>query len=64
MGTVGAVCLDKNGKLAIGVSTGGTPYKRSGRVGDTPLWGAGGYVEADLGGVAATVYGFDTYDGF
>lgn len=37
MGTVGAVCLDKNGDLAIGVSTGGTPFKKPGRVGDTPL---------------------------
>jgi len=57
MGTVGIVCLDKFGKLAIGVSTGGTPFKRSGRVGDSPLWGSGGYVEAGIGGVAATGYG-------
>jgi beta-aspartyl-peptidase (threonine type) len=58
LGTVGAVCLDQNGKIAIGVSTGGTPYKRAGRVGDTPIWGAGGYVDNGVG-AAATGYGED-----
>jgi len=58
MGTVGAVCLDKFGKISIGVSTGGTPHKRSGRVGDTPLWGAGAYIEPSIG-AAATGYGED-----
>jgi len=58
MGTVGCVCLDKDGRIVIAVSTGGTPYKMSGRVGDSPLWGAGGYVES-IGGVAATGFGED-----
>ena len=58
MGTVGAVCIDQNGTIAIGVSTGGTPFKRVGRVGDSPLWGCGGYVEK-IGGAAATGYGED-----
>ena len=58
MGTVGCVCLDKSGHIAIAVSTGGTPFKQPGRVGDTPLWGSGGYVES-FGGSAATGFGED-----
>ena len=54
MGTVGVVCLDTSGRMAVGLSTGGTPFKRPGRVGDTPQWGSGAYVEAGLGGAAAT----------
>ena len=42
-GTVGAVALDKAGNLAAGTSTGGTSMKRYGRVGDTPIIGAGTY---------------------
>jgi beta-aspartyl-peptidase (threonine type) len=42
-GTVGAVALDKAGNLAAGTSTGGTSMKRFGRVGDTPIIGAGTY---------------------
>lgn len=57
-GTVGAVCKDKFGNFAIAVSTGGTAHKLAGRVGDTPLWGAGGYVDS-WGGAAATGYGED-----
>lgn len=40
-GTVGAVVLDKNGRLAAGTSTGGTTNKLRGRVGDSPIIGAG-----------------------
>ena len=40
-GTVGAVALDANGNLAAATSTGGTTNKRPGRVGDTPVIGAG-----------------------
>ncbi|MCK5346843.1 MAG: isoaspartyl peptidase/L-asparaginase, partial [Candidatus Heimdallarchaeota archaeon] len=58
MGTVGCVCLDKKGAIIIAVSTGGTPYKMAGRVGDSPLWGAGGYVEP-IGGAVATGFGED-----
>jgi beta-aspartyl-peptidase (threonine type) len=42
-GTVGAVALDKAGNLAAGTSTGGTSMKRFGRVGDSPIIGAGTY---------------------
>jgi len=42
-GTVGAVALDKNGNLAAATSTGGTTNKVAGRVGDSPVIGAGTY---------------------
>jgi beta-aspartyl-peptidase (threonine type) len=42
-GTVGAVALDKSGNLAAGTSTGGKTNKRFGRVGDSPIIGAGTY---------------------
>lgn len=45
-GTVGAVALDKSGNLAAGTSTGGTLMKRYGRVGDSPIIGAGTYANA------------------
>ena len=44
-GTVGAVALDCNGNLAAGTSTGGLTNKRYGRVGDTPVIGAGTYAD-------------------
>ncbi len=59
MGTVGCVCLDQTGHISVALSTGGTPYKRAGRVGDTPLWGSGAYLERNFGGAAATGYGED-----
>jgi beta-aspartyl-peptidase (threonine type) len=43
MGTVGAVALDAQGRLAAGTSTGGITNKLYGRVGDTPIIGAGTY---------------------
>ncbi|HYE13633.1 MAG TPA: isoaspartyl peptidase/L-asparaginase [Pyrinomonadaceae bacterium] len=42
-GTVGAVCLDRAGNLSAGTSTGGMTNKRFGRVGDSPIIGAGTY---------------------
>ena len=45
-GTVGAVALDAQGKLAAGTSTGGMTNKRYGRVGDAPIIGAGTYANA------------------
>ena len=45
-GTVGAVALDKAGHLAAGTSTGGMTDKRFGRVGDSPIIGAGTYANA------------------
>lgn len=53
-GTVGAVALDVDGRLAAATSTGGTFGKRPGRVGDTPLPGAGTWADA---GVAASCTG-------
>jgi beta-aspartyl-peptidase (threonine type) len=44
-GTVGAVCLDGHGQLAAGTSTGGRRGQAPGRVGDTPLIGAGTWAD-------------------
>lgn len=56
-GTVGAVALDSNRRLAAGTSTGGTPGKYPGRVGDSAILGCGGYCDGRLGGASATGYG-------
>jgi len=53
-GTVGAVALDRNGTIAAATSTGGTPGKLVGRVGDSALIGAGTYADSSLGGVSCT----------
>ena len=53
-GTVGVVALDTAGNIAAGTSTGGTTAKRWGRVGDTPLIGAGTYAANDSCAVSAT----------
>jgi L-asparaginase / beta-aspartyl-peptidase len=53
-GTVGAVALDKNGNLAAATSTGGTTNKRPGRVGDSPVIGAGTYANKATCAVSAT----------
>ena len=53
-GTVGAVALDKNGNLAAATSTGGTTNKRPGRVGDSPIVGAGTYANNATCAVSAT----------
>jgi beta-aspartyl-peptidase (threonine type) len=58
-GTVGAVAVDANGVLAAGTSTGGMTKKRSGRVGDSPIIGAGTY--ADNGGCAISATGHGEY---
>jgi len=52
-GTVGVVALDQSGNIAAGTSTGGTTAKRWGRVGDSPVIGAGTYA-TDSCGVSAT----------
>lgn len=57
MGTVGAVALDKNGNLAAGTSTGGMTAKRFGRIGDSPVIGAGTFAENDSCAVSATGHG-------
>ena len=53
-GTVGAVALDRDGNLAAGTSTGGTTNKQYGRVGDSPIIGAGTYAANDSVAVSAT----------
>lgn len=53
-GTVGAVALDKNGNLAAGTSTGGLTGKLYGRVGDSPIIGAGTYADNNTCAVSCT----------
>ena len=53
-GTVGAVALDRHGRVAAATSTGGTMGKRRGRVGDSALIGCGTYADSTLGGVSCT----------
>jgi beta-aspartyl-peptidase (threonine type) len=55
-GTVGVVALDQSGGLAAGTSTGGLTNKRYGRVGDSPIIGAGTYADEHCG-VSATGHG-------
>jgi len=56
-GTVGAVALDGEGNLAAGTSTGGMTNKWSGRVGDTPIIGAGTYADNEACAVSCTGWG-------
>ena len=56
-GTVGCVALDRGGHLAAGTSTGGTTLKRWGRVGDSPVIGAGTWADDRTCGVSATGHG-------
>lgn len=56
-GTVGAVALDSYGNLAAGTSTGGMSNKKYGRVGDSPIIGAGTYANNNTCGVSATGWG-------
>ena len=53
-GTVGAVALDARGHLAAATSTGGMTNKRPGRVGDSPLIGAGTYADDRTAAVSCT----------
>ncbi|MDP1587015.1 MAG: isoaspartyl peptidase/L-asparaginase, partial [Prosthecobacter sp.] len=57
MGTVGAVALDKEGHLAAATSTGGLAGKLPGRVGDSPIIGAGTYAEDGVCAVSCTGHG-------
>jgi beta-aspartyl-peptidase (threonine type) len=56
-GTVGMAALDRQGNLAAGTSTGGTTGKRPGRVGDTPIIGAGTYASNASCAVSGTGVG-------
>lgn len=58
-GTIGAVARDSRGDLAAATSTGGSPGKRAGRVGDSPLVGAGVYADNASCAVSATGHGED-----
>ncbi len=55
--TVGAVALDQNGSLAAGTSTGGMLNKRWGRIGDSPVIGAGTYADNRVCAISATGHG-------
>jgi beta-aspartyl-peptidase (threonine type) len=57
IGTVGCVALDSEGNIAAGTSTGGMTYKKFGRVGDSPIVGAGTYADNETCGVSATGIG-------
>ena len=56
-GTVGAVALDQHGNLAAATSTGGMTNKKFGRVGDTPIIGAGTYANNDTCAISCTGHG-------
>jgi beta-aspartyl-peptidase (threonine type) len=56
-GTVGCVALDSHGNLAAGTSTGGMTNKRYGRIGDSPIIGAGNYANNNSCAVSATGHG-------
>ncbi|TAD95211.1 MAG: isoaspartyl peptidase/L-asparaginase [Bacteroidetes bacterium] len=56
-GTVGAVALDQYGNLAAGTSTGGMNNKKYGRVGDTPIIGAGTYANNETCAISCTGHG-------
>jgi beta-aspartyl-peptidase (threonine type) len=55
--TVGAVVINSKGDIIAGTSTGGTPYKLKGRVGDSPLIGSGFYADNLAGGASTTGWG-------
>ncbi len=56
-GTVGAVALDASGNLAAGTSTGGMTNKKYGRIGDSPIIGAGTYADNNTCAVSCTGWG-------
>jgi len=56
-GTIGAIARDPQGNLAAATSTGGIVNKRQGRVGDSPIVGAGVYADNETCAVSATGYG-------
>ena len=56
-GTVGCVALDTYGNIAAGTSTGGMTNKKYGRIGDSPIIGAGTYANNETGGFSCTGHG-------
>ena len=59
--TVGAIAFDSAGRLASATSTSGTPYKPAGRVGDSAIFGAGGYAQVGVAAVGTTGHGEQIY---
>jgi L-asparaginase / beta-aspartyl-peptidase len=57
LGTVGCVAFDKNGNLAAGTSTGGMNMKKWGRIGDSPIIGAGTYASNNICAISCTGHG-------
>lgn len=55
--TVGACAIDSHGRVAAATSTGGLNFKRPGRVGDSPIAGAGAYASSRVGAVSTTGHG-------
>jgi beta-aspartyl-peptidase (threonine type) len=55
--TVGAVAIDKEGRISAGTSSGGFPMKLPGRVGDVPIVGCSTYADDAAGGVSLTGHG-------
>ena len=55
--TIGMLALDKEGRMAGACTTSGTGFKMRGRVGDSPIIGAGLYVDGEVGGAVATGLG-------
>ncbi|WP_350292766.1 isoaspartyl peptidase/L-asparaginase [uncultured Croceitalea sp.] len=55
--TIGMLAIDKNGAIAGGCTTSGMAYKLAGRVGDSPIIGAGLFVDNEVGGATATGVG-------
>jgi N4-(beta-N-acetylglucosaminyl)-L-asparaginase len=56
-GTINCLALDEKGNLAGVTTTSGLSWKRAGRVGDSPIIGAGLYVDNDIGGAGSTGFG-------
>lgn len=52
--TVGSVAIDRQGNVAAATSTGGITGKLPGRVGDSPIYGAGAFADNQLGAASAT----------
>jgi len=56
-GTVGCVAIDQNGNITAATSTGGMMNKKNGRIGDSPIIGAGTYADNSTCGVSCTGHG-------
>ncbi|VDD75049.1 unnamed protein product [Mesocestoides corti] len=52
--TIGMIALDRRGRLAVGLSTNGARFRIPGRVGDSPIPGAGGYADSKVGAAVGT----------